>query len=26
MNPVRAGLVDKPEQWPHVFIARDALG
>jgi len=26
MNPVRAGLVDEPEQWPHVFIARDALG
>ncbi len=26
MNPVRAGLVNTPESWPHVFIARDALG
>jgi len=26
MNPVRAGLVAAPEHWPHVFIARDALG
>jgi len=26
MNPVRAGLAAEPEQWPHVFIARDALG
>ncbi len=26
MNPVRAGLVESPEMWPHVFIAREALG
>ncbi len=26
MNPVRAGLAASPGQWPHVFIARDALG
>ena len=26
MNPVRAGLAASPEKWPHVFIARDALG
>ena len=26
MNPVRAGLAASPEMWPHVFIARDALG
>ena len=26
MNPVRASLVTDPAHWPHVFIARDALG
>jgi len=26
MNPVRAGLVDSPEMWPHVFIARVVFG
>ena len=26
MNPVRAGLIEKPETWPYVFTAADLQG